>query len=125
MGNPAIWWVGIIAFFASVIITIKNKDRKMLLVFTAIAFQYVPWMFVPRIIFIYHFFPVVPFMIILIAYMFKYITDNVHNSYSLVYSYMAIVLILFVMFYPVLSGFVVDKLYVEEYLRWFKNTWYF
>lgn len=125
MGNPAIWWVGIIAVIAAAILAVRKKDRKMLVIFTAIAFQYFPWFGVSRIVFIYHFFSTVPFMILSIVYVIKALLEKYPEMKRLVYTYLALVLILFVMFYPVLSGLEVPRWYVEVFLLWFKGNWVF
>jgi len=125
MGNPAVWWVGIFAVIAAIYIAIKKKDTKMTVVFTAIAFQFLPWIPIQRLTFIYHFFSTVPFMILSIVYVIKYLTEKYKNMRYVTYMYLVIVLILFIMFYPVLSGIEVPRTYVTEYLLWFKNHWFF
>ncbi len=97
----------------------------MLVVFVAIAFQYLPWFGVSRIVFIYHFFSTVPFMILSIVYVIKALLEKYPEMKRLVYYYLALVLVLFVMFYPVLSGLEVPRWYVEVFLLWFKGNWVF
>ena len=125
MGNPAIWWVGIFAVIAAFIIAVKKRDRKMTVIFTAIAFQYLPWVGVSRIVFIYHFFSTVPFMILSIVYVIKTLLGKYPEMKILVYTYLGVVLVLFAMFYPVLSGLEVPRWYVEVFLLWFKGKWVF
>ena len=122
-GNPAVWWVGIPAFFAAIIIAIKNRDRRMIVVFTAVMAQYLPWILVPRIAFIYHYFSIVPFIILCIVYVINHLIRLKPEAKYIVYGYLALVLALFVMFYPVLSGMEVSKAYIEK-LKWLK-TWIF
>lgn len=124
MGNPAVWWLGILAMVFSVIMVFKKRDRNMLIVVIAFLFQYLPWILISRAKFIYHFFSEVPFMILLIVFMFKYLMDRFPKSKFVIYYYLVIVAILFVMFYPVLSGMVIDKSYVNQFLSWFKG-WVF
>ena len=75
-GNPAIWWTGIAAIFASLVLAWRKNDKKMIVVFVAFALQYCPWMLVTRCTFIYHFFTSVPFVILMIVYCVKYIIDT-------------------------------------------------
>jgi dolichyl-phosphate-mannose-protein mannosyltransferase len=124
MGNPAIWWVGIPAVIASATIGIRKKDKAILFVLVAALSQYLPWVLVPRLTFIYHFFSAVPFVILCITYVIKHIKEGYRNSRRLVYGYLAVVALLFVMFYPVMSGLVVSREYVSRFLKWFE-TWYF
>ncbi|KJR42353.1 glycosyl transferase family protein [Candidatus Magnetoovum chiemensis] len=124
MGNPLIWWSGAISLIYLLISAVFSRDRTALFIAAAILCQYLPWMLIERIAFIYHFYPIVPFLIFSIAYSIgKIIARSGIFKYT-AYIYMTAVFILFVLFYPILSGAVADKAYVSNYLRWF-NTWYF
>lgn len=125
IGNPAIWWVGIVAVIAAVILAVKKRDRKMVAVFAAMAFQYLPWVGVSRIVFIYHFFSTVPFLILSIVYVIKALLEKYPEMKTLVHAYLVLVFVLFAMFYPVLSGLEVPRWYVEGFLLWFKGNWVF
>lgn len=122
-GNPAVWWAGIPAFFVAIFISVKTKDRRMVVIFSAIIAQYLPWMLVPRIAFIYHYFSIVPFIILCIVYIIEYIMNKSSGARQAVYGYLALVLVLFIIFYPVLSGMEVSSDYVQK-LEWF-GTWIF
>lgn len=124
MGNPAIWWTGIVAVFAAIIIAVKKRDRKMLVVFIAMAFQYLPWVPIARLTFIYHFFSTLPFLILAIVYVIKTLLEEYPTTRPFVYAYLILVVILFIMFYPVLAGIEVPRWYVEQFLLWFKS-WVF
>lgn len=124
MGNPAIWWPGILAVFISIYMSIKTKDKKMVVVLIGLAAQYLPWVGVPRLTFIYHFFATVPFMILCITYVIKLSHDHWTCSTKWIYMYLGSVLLLFILFYPILSGAMVNKTYVIHFLKWF-STWTF
>lgn len=123
LGNPAIWWVGLLATFFSLDIAITNRDKKMAVIFIAIAFQYLPWVLVPRITWIYHYFSTTPFMMLAIVYLIKNLIEAFPKSRYWIYGYLAIVLALFIAFYPVLSGYEVSTQYIES-LKWFES-WVF
>jgi dolichyl-phosphate-mannose-protein mannosyltransferase len=125
MGNPAIWWVGIAAVILAAFTALRKGDRRMLVIFIAMAFQYMPWIAVERITFIYHFFSMVPFVIISIVYMIKTFEEIYPEARYFVCFYLGVVLLLFVMFYPVLSGLEVPRWYVEHFLIWLKGRWVF
>ncbi|MBF0566444.1 MAG: glycosyltransferase family 39 protein, partial [Nitrospirae bacterium] len=63
MGNPAVWWLGLAAFFASIVFGVKSKDRGIFFIVAGAMAQYLPWVGVPRLTFIYHYFATVPFLI--------------------------------------------------------------
>ncbi|WP_052339475.1 glycosyltransferase family 39 protein [Gorillibacterium massiliense] len=123
-GNPGIWWVGLVAFIAMLWIIRKKPHRGMVVAVIAFFSQYVPWILVTRLTFIYHYFAMVPFLIFAIVYLCKYLTEKNPSWRKAVWGYAAVCLILFIMFYPVLSGMVVSKSYVSTFLRWF-DSWIF
>lgn len=122
-GNPAIWWVGLLGIFLSLDIALTKKDKKMAVIFVAIAFQYLPWVLVPRITWIYHYFSTTPFMMLAIVYVIKNLIEAFPKTRYWIYGYLGVVVILFIMFYPVLSGFEVSTDYIES-LKWFES-WVF
>jgi dolichyl-phosphate-mannose-protein mannosyltransferase len=122
-GNPAIWWGGVVAALSAAVIAWKKRDRRMLVVYTAMLFQYLPWVFVNRLVFIYHFFSTIPFMILTIVYMIRHLMEKDKDARYIVYAYLAVVAVLFMIFYPVLSGMLVDRSYLDG-LRWMKD-WVF
>lgn len=123
-GNPAIWWVGLLAVIAAIFVSRQRKDKEMFVVLIAYFSQYVPWMLISRLTFIYHYFAMVPFLILCIVYMIKVLLEKKPKRRVYVAAYLTLVFGLFVMFYPVLSGSVVDKSYVDYVLRWF-YSWTF
>ena len=120
-GNPLIWWTGIPCLITAFILAYRRMDRQMAVVFTAFFFQYVPWMFVARATFIYHYFSSVPFMILTIVYIIKALVESKTISFRAVGVYFAAVALLFFIYYPILSGLPVTKLYSDT-LRLF-STW--
>ncbi|MCL2225536.1 MAG: phospholipid carrier-dependent glycosyltransferase [Defluviitaleaceae bacterium] len=121
MGNPAVWWFGIVATGFAIYGLAKKSRFEYDTVFLLVAYSvnFLPWVFITRLTFIYHYFPSVAFVVLLIALFFKrYVKrDFVYFAYA------AIVLALFVLFYPVLAGRPIRVDFVEEYLRWF-SQWF-
>ncbi|WP_151737940.1 phospholipid carrier-dependent glycosyltransferase [Paenibacillus tengchongensis] len=124
IGNPLIWWTGIFAMLAAVWFTVKRKEKSLYMLWIGFFSQYVPWMLVPRETFLYHYFAMVPFMILAIVYIMKLLEDRFAEARYVRYAYVAAAAILFIMFYPVLSGMEVNRSYVTDILRWFPS-WVF
>ncbi|NOU82600.1 phospholipid carrier-dependent glycosyltransferase [Paenibacillus sp. LMG 31459] len=124
MGNPLIWWTGIFAMLAAVWLTVKRRDKNLYMIWIGFFSQYVPWMLVPRETFLYHYFAMVPFMILSVVYVLKLLDSRFGDTKYLRYAYVAAAAILFVMFYPVLSGMQVNSSYINTVLRWFPS-WVF
>jgi len=76
------------------------RDYNMLFILIAYAAQYLPWIFVPRETYIYHYFPSVPFVVLLITWFFK---EEMRKPW-IVAVYLLVVIGLFSIAYPVLSG---------------------
>lgn len=122
-GNPIVWWVGIPAFFFLLYLVMKRKDRIAFFLCIGYLAQYLPWCLVPRLTFIYHYFPSVPFVVFMIlyslVYLQKYVPKKVFYGILMVYAIAAFAL--FLLFYPVLAGQTVDASFVIEHLRWGKE----
>lgn len=155
-GNPLVWWAGIPAFLYMIYLVLRKKDQRAGFLCIAYLAQYAPWFLVTRVIFIYHYFPSVPFVTFMIGYAmftlcnrkepvgatkkksntqdviekvtiveqektFRNFTQNKKRWIFICCGYTVAAVILFIMFYPVLSGYPVDKNYVSEWLRWLKS----
>ena len=100
----------------------RALSRNYLYVSIAFAAQYVPWMLVPRSMFIYHYFASVPFIIIATMMANEWLKQkNWKWRKPALAALMIAALVLFVAFYPLMSGTPVARSYAM-YLRWF--NWY-
>lgn len=67
-GNPLVWWAGIPAFLYMLWRLANYRDRTAAFLTIGYLAQYLPWMLVTRITFIYHYFPSVVFVVLMIVY---------------------------------------------------------
>lgn len=86
--------------------------------------NYMPWMLVLRTTYIYHYFPCVIFVVLMIVYSIKELYgDTVHKKTfaagTAVYALLTVGL--FVLFYPVLSGSPVSLEFAQNWLKWFSS----
>ena len=124
MGNPAVWWSGLIALIAILIGSAwkRRTPRAWLLVLIGFASQFLPWVLVPRSTFIYHYFASVPFIILCTVFCLDWMKKHDRDTAKCLSIFLvAAALILFIAFYPLESGVTAPKAYAQ-YLRWFK--WY-
>ncbi len=124
-GNPFVWWLGIPAFIYMVYRIFNNRDKNSLFLVIAYVIQLVFWIPVTRLTFIYHYFPCVPFLVLMIGYSILCIYEGAKNKKAVMYGafgYAALVIILFVIFYPVISGKPCSVDYADNCLEWF-NSW--
>ncbi|PYG86687.1 dolichyl-phosphate-mannose-protein mannosyltransferase [Ruminiclostridium sufflavum DSM 19573] len=119
MGNPLIWWLSIPALIAGIIFAIKRKDKYMIVPIFGALYQYIPWMVVRRMTFIYHYFSVIPFIMIVMVYLMKIFSEyGGKKARRIIYAYLLLTALLFIIFYPILSGMIVPRWYASI-LQWF------
>lgn len=68
LGNPLIWWAGLIAIAGAFWHFFKYRGLAVGLVLFAIIAHYGPWGLIGRVLFIYHYMGALPFVILLIAF---------------------------------------------------------
>lgn len=120
-GNPLVWWAGIPAFAFMLYRMLVKKDRKAAFLTVGYLSQYAPWFLVTRVVFIYHYFPSVPFITIMLGYSMVLLVKRFPSCKKWMFVYTALAVVLFVMFYPVLSGTPTTISYAEHWLKWFDN----
>ncbi len=118
-GNPAVWWGGVVGIVYCFYRFLCKNDKTASFLIIAFLAQYLPWVLVPRTTYIYHYFPSVPFIVLMLVYFMK--NELCRKSLKPAYIYVAVVIVLFVAFYPVLSGMPISVDYVK-FLRWLP-TW--
>lgn len=120
MGNPAIWWPGIFCTLYVFFLWIIKKDKKAGFLCIAYLAQYVPWMSISRITFIYHYFPAILFVILMMGYTVLQIKEHFPWGKKAAAVYLLVAVIVFLVFFPVVSGLPVSKEY-GMHLRWLKD----
>lgn len=122
-GHPLLFWIGLIAFFFTLWLMIRSINKKeqalesnKFLLFPVIGYlsQYLPWVVAPRkLTFIYHYFSCVPFLILMIGILFRHLETKNIISRKTTKVFMVLFVILFVIYYPVLSGLEVPRMYLN------------
>jgi dolichyl-phosphate-mannose-protein mannosyltransferase len=117
LGNPLIWWLFLpaVAFVWSR--WRKSKGRSIALGIVLLGFfaQWLPWFISPRITFLYHMLPSVPFGCLAIAYGLHQIRRRLFVG-----AYLVIVMLAFVYFYPQYAAWPVSPSYAAQqyWLPW-------
>ena len=122
--NPAVCWGGLLALFVLIYTAVFRRDKKAGFILLGYLAQLVPWMFVGRTVFEYHYFPSSVFLILALGYVFRLMELSGGKWKRPVYGFTAFCVVLFVMFYPALSGMRVDSARATELLGWLP-TWPF
>jgi len=132
-GNPLVWWVGfacIIGVSILVLVEIVRASGKRLgkvglpaIFITAFFFfQWVPYMLISRVTFIYHFYVNVPFLCLAAAYFISKYWSSKWVKVAAI-AYFAGVVALFGLFYSVISGMPASNSWIDS-LKWFSG-WVF
>ncbi len=122
-GNPAVWWTGALAVIYNIYLAFIKRDRKATYLLVAYFSCLLPWIPVARTTYIYHYFPCVPFATLMIANSARVISKKYPRIAFGVFTAIAIsAVILFIMFYPVLSGQGISPEFVRNFLAWF-DSW--
>jgi len=121
MGNPLIFWGGIVSFVflgywalekrleGIVSYEIKNIG---LVIFSYLIF-FVPWAASPRIMFLYHYLPSLPFLSIAIAYVLR-------RNLKLIFLFLPLAFLTFLYFYPHWAGIKIP-LWLDSSYYWFTS----
>ncbi len=111
MGNPAIWWFGIPCILLAMVMWLIKGDKKAGFLVISYLAQYLPWFFIGRITFIYHYFPASLFMILIIGYTLDRLAHLRPWCNKIVYGYLLLAVVTFIFFFPVVSGIPADRDY--------------
>ena len=122
VGNIFIWWMGIIGSIYLIIKAIRKKDKASLFILTAIVFTFLPFVFIGRAMFLYHYFAILPLIMLAVVLLLKDICEKWHKR-AIIYIYLALVIIFFIIYYPAVSGMYMPNNYFE-FIKLF-STWYF
>ena len=133
LGNPLVWWVGFtcvigISVFA-VFKIVKAGGKKLGSVGLPVwfipvffFFQWVPYMLISRVTFIYHFYVNVPFLCLATAYFISKYWSSKWMKIAAV-AYFAGTVAMFGLFYTVISGTPASETWIDS-LKWFES-WVF
>jgi len=106
-------------------LTVPNESRRWELaaVFIVVLFffQWVPYVLISRITYIYHFYVNVPILCLASAYFLNRIWGKKYGKLATV-AYLAIVVAVFVLFYTVTSGMPTSRAWIDS-LKLFGKTW--
>jgi dolichyl-phosphate-mannose--protein O-mannosyl transferase len=133
LGNPAVWWLGFAAIIALTVFTVLKIFKKQfsfslknnlpaVFILVIFFFQWLVYIFISRITFIYHFYSNVPLLCLGSAFIVNKYWNNKWGK-MLAIAYFAIVVALFILFYPVISGEPISTSFINS-LHWFKS-WVF
>ena len=84
--------------------------------------SWLPYALIGRIMFMYHFFPTLPFVMLTIVALIQQLDKLTKRNWIMI-AYIILIIVMFWVFYPVTSGVTMTMEQVKNFL-WLK-TWYF
>ena len=121
--NPVVCWGGLLAVVACGFHGIVRRSGRALFIFIGYLAQLVPWFFIGRITFAYHYFPSVLFLVLALCYVFHTLAqkEELVRWKPAMYAVTGGAVALYALFYPVLVGITYPTWYGTCVLRWFPS----
>jgi len=113
--NPLLCWGGLLALPVLVYHAAK-RDRTALFLLVGYLAQVLPWVFISRLTFEYHYFAATLFLVLALGYVFDRLRRR--GYLGIVYAFTAANGVLFALFYPVLTGVTIPRDYAWNVLKW-------
>lgn len=120
LGNPFIFWSGFLilpfAIYQAIKKIINRNDYRLGLIIFLYFIFWLPWVFSPRIMFLHHYLPALPFLCLLLAWSLKKIYNlqvaiyqwRIKGKQVFIFYCLAVVLCFF-FFYPLNTGILLPK----------------
>jgi len=115
-GNPIVFWLGFGAILTTLYDFIKLRSKSLLVILLGYLIFWLPWALSPRIMFLYHYSPSIPFLSLALGYQLSQF-DNSPNGRKILLVLLTLILIGFLIVYPLLTGLPLPK---DLMLQFFK-----
>jgi dolichyl-phosphate-mannose--protein O-mannosyl transferase len=119
MGNPILWWFGLSSILIAIWRGAKNRGGPYLNIGLIFVFQLLPYALIQRCTFIYHYYPNISMLVLASAGLLDESWKNQRKKYAVLIYLMAVAAV-FVIFYPVISGYPIPSWYRDS-LRWLRS----
>jgi predicted membrane-bound dolichyl-phosphate-mannose-protein mannosyltransferase len=113
MGNPIIFWFGLVSIVISFIYSFLERNKRLALIVFSYLIFFVPWAASPRIMFLYHYLPSIPFLAIATAYVLR-------RNPKLMTGFLVVSLMAFIYFYPHFTGLNIP-IWLDKSYYWFSS----
>jgi len=105
LGNPWIWWTSLPCVLSLPYFIIRHRSFPATVILIGFITQYLPWSHISRVLFMYHMFGGLIFMILALAFVLAHIATNFRPpGRTLLAAHLGIAVAFFFYFYPVWTG---------------------
>jgi hypothetical protein len=131
LGNPVIWWASVPSLIFLIFQAIRGRDATAAFILLAFCAAYLPYVLVSRVLFLYHMFGGLPFMILAVSYwMAKLWPARIRlqlgrrslalEGADLTVAYATLAVLAFMFFWPLWSGFAIPSWFFYAHI-WFPS----
>ncbi len=120
--NPLVCYLGLVCLFHNIYLAVKRKDISSAILVVFYLCMLAPWIFITRTVFIYQYFICTKILILLICRSIQCMSFKKENR--VVHATAIASLALFIIYFPVISGVMVNKEYIDDVLK-ILPTWWF
>ncbi|TAN32052.1 phospholipid carrier-dependent glycosyltransferase [bacterium] len=106
LGNPWIWWTSLPCVASLPYFILRHRSFPATVILLGFISQYLPWSQISRVIFMYHMFGGLIFMILALAFVLTHMAEHLRppGRQLLVVNHLAVAVVFFMYFYPVWTG---------------------
>ncbi len=116
--SPLVCWAGLLALPAVGWLGLRRRDKRALFLLVGYLAQLAPWLGVKRIVFEYHYFPCLPFLVLSLCYVFDALRGLDKKWARRMLCFAGTGVVLFALFYPALTGIETADNYFRYLLKW-------
>ncbi|MPM14984.1 hypothetical protein SDC9_61348 [bioreactor metagenome] len=120
--NPVVSWLGLLSVFGTAVIAVRRRSALALFIVVGYLSQLLPWIFITRLTFAYHYFPSILFLTLAVCVLMNDLMERQQDHWRLpVYGITGLSAGLYALFYPVLTGIPIPASFATHILQWFPS----
>lgn len=118
-GNPVLYFAGLLAYGREIWRTFRHREKSAAVLVLYYTVMLLPWVFIRRTVFIYQYYVCSVVLVLLLCHS---ISKKKGRHEKIAYwGLLAGSVLLFLLFYPVISGLVVPAAYIRQVIPWLPN----
>lgn len=111
-GNPALFWAGSVAILLTAWEVVKKRSIQLMIISLGFFAFWLPWAISPRIMFLYHFSPSVPFLSLALGYQLHKLIDDKRGR-QLTFALLFLIVFSFILIFPFLTGIPLPRDFIK------------
>ncbi len=121
IGNVFIWWASAISLLYLAYNMVKKTSRSYFLIVIGFLVNFLPFIFISRVMFIYHYFYALIFTVLALSLVLAKLWEKKKYRF-LVLGFLFLVVSFFVFFYPICIAWPISEVFYQKHM-WFRS-WY-